>query len=110
VSAEITLRDVYDQQLRTAEQVAQMRADLHAHTARVDERLASGQRRMEDHEGRVRLLEQLMPERLSDRLTSLESDRDKSRGSSGTVGRILTAGIALAGGAVGAAVIQAVHH
>lgn len=79
-------------------------------TAEVRGDLAHGQRRMEDHELRIRNQEALMPERLSERLTSLESDRDKSRGSSGAVGRIFTAGIALASGGIGAAIIQAVHH
>lgn len=110
MSDEITLRDVYEQQLLTQGQVAALGSQIAAHTSRTDERLASGQRRMEDHEARIRSQESLMPERLSERMTSLESDRDKSRGSSGAVGRILTAGIALASGGIGAAIIQAIHH
>jgi uncharacterized membrane protein len=69
---EITLRDVYDQQLRTGDQVSQMRGDLGTLTARVDERLASGQLTMTDHEARLRALEVAVPDRLEVRVTALE--------------------------------------
>ena len=56
---EITLRDVYEQQLHTGEQVARLRGEVGALTARVDERLDNGQRKMDDHEKRIRALEKL---------------------------------------------------
>jgi len=56
---EITLRDVYEQQLHTGEQVAQLRGEVGALTARVDERLDSGAKKMDDHEKRIRSLEKL---------------------------------------------------
>lgn len=104
--SDITLLEkVYEQQLRTGEQVAQLRGEVGILTARVEERLDHGQRRMEDHEARMRTIESLMPERLAERLTSLESDRDKSRGSSTAVSRIVTALIAIAGGGAGTALV-----
>lgn len=54
---EITLRDVYEAQLRAAEQVTQLTAQVGQLAARVDERLDSGQQRLDDHENRIRVLE-----------------------------------------------------
>lgn len=108
--AGITLRDIYDQQLRTSTEVAAVRTDVAGLTARVEVQLAHGQKKMDELERDARALRDAMPDRLSERLTSLESDRDKERGSSGTVGRIVTAAIALGSGGIGAALIQAIHH
>ena len=69
---EITLRDVYDQQLRTGDQVSQMRGDLSTLTATVDARFDTGSRKLDDHEGRLRTLEAAVPERLELRVTALE--------------------------------------
>jgi hypothetical protein len=55
---EITLRDVYDAQQAENGQLMSIGTQLATLTARVDERLGSGARKMEDHEGRVRSLEQ----------------------------------------------------
>ena len=69
---EITLRDVYDQQLRTGDQVSQLRGDVSTLKATVDERLGHGQRKLDDHENRLRVLEAAVPERLELRVTALE--------------------------------------
>jgi hypothetical protein len=55
---EITLRDVYDAQQAENGQLMSIGTQLATLTARVDERLGSGARKMEDHESRVRSLEQ----------------------------------------------------
>jgi hypothetical protein len=69
---EITLRDVYDAQLHTAEQLAALTAQVSQLGARVDERLDSGQRRIDDHEGRLRGLEHSIPANAEARITALE--------------------------------------
>lgn len=109
-SGSITLRDIYDQQLRTSAEVAAVRTDVAGLTARVEVQFDHGSRKMSDHDARLRDLEGRIPERLSERVTSLETDRDKGSGSSGAVGRIVTCIIAVAGGGIGTAIIQAIHH
>lgn len=106
----ITLRDIYDQQLRTSAEVSAVRTDVAALTARVEVQFDHGARKMNDHDARLRDVEARIPERLSERLTSLETDRDKGSGSSGAVGRIVTAVIAVAGGGIGSAVVAAIVH
>lgn len=108
--AGITLRDIYDQQLRTSAEVAGVRADVAGLKAGVEVQLAHGQKKMDELERDARELRDAMPDRLAERLTSLESDRDREYGSSGAVGRIVTAALALASGGIGAALIQAIHH
>jgi hypothetical protein len=102
---EITLRDIYNEQLRMVTELSAMRAEQAALSARVDIQFTHGQRKMDDLDVRLRSVEQDLPERLADRLTSLESDRDKGRGSSGVMRWLLTAVIALLGGSVGTAAI-----
>ena len=94
---EITLRDVWDQQRLTAEQVSQMRGDLGTHMARVDERLASGALTMADHEARLRVLNDAMPDDAIGRLSMLEQFRWKMAGGAALAGT--------AGGSVAAALI-----
>jgi hypothetical protein len=53
----ITLRDVYEAQQAENGQLAAIGTQLATLTARVDERLGSGQRKMEDHEKRIRAIE-----------------------------------------------------
>ena len=69
---DISLLAIYDK-------VASVDSKVGALTARVDEQLAHGQRKMDDHETRIRLLEQA---------------KWRAAGAAGTVG-------ALAGGAAG---------
>jgi hypothetical protein len=54
---EITLRDVYDAQQAENGQLMSIGTQLATLTARVDERLGSGARKMEDHEKRIRAIE-----------------------------------------------------
>jgi hypothetical protein len=70
-------------------------AQLAALTAEVRGDLAHGQRKLDDHEMRLR---------------SLEAHRDKGSGASVLATRIVTAVIAVAGGGIGTALIQAIHH
>jgi hypothetical protein len=107
---EITLRDVYNQQLQGNADTAQVRADVAALKASVDVQLAHGQRKMDALERdtaarrqEIEALKERIPERLSERLTSLESDRDKGRGSSGVMKWLLAAVVTLLSGSVGAA-------
>lgn len=69
---EITLRDVYDAQQRTAEQLSGLAAQVTLLTGRIDERLDSGQRKMDDHETRLRDLEHAVPPDVAARLSALE--------------------------------------
>lgn len=91
---EITLRDVYDQQLRIADQVSQMRGDLSVHSARVDERLDNGQRKLDDHETRMRAIEEALPTALDARLTALERFRWGAAGAATLGGALSGGGIA----------------
>lgn len=76
-------------------QIGEVSAQLAALTAEVRGDLAHGQRKLDDHEVRLR---------------SLEVDRDKRGGGSAAVSRIVTGVIAIAGGGIGTALIQAIHH
>lgn len=113
MDGDISLLAIYDK-------LAGVDTKVETLTARVDEQLAQGRQRMEDHETRIRSLErvvpdqledrmkameQRLPERLADRVTSLESDRDKGRGSTGAVSRIMTGAISVAGGSGGGVLI-----
>lgn len=69
---EITLRDVYEAQLKTAEAVALIAGEMKQLTARVDERLETGQRKMDDHEQRLRHIEAAVPTDIETRVTALE--------------------------------------
>jgi hypothetical protein len=71
---QITLRDVYEAQLRTAEQVASLASQVSQLTARMDERLDTGTKKMDDHELRIRVLEGApdVPADLETRVRSLE--------------------------------------
>ena len=110
MSDEITLRDIYEQQLRTQADVAATRADMAGLRAGVTSDLAHGSKKMDGLDERMRQLEQRMPEHLGERLTSLERDRDKDSGASTAVRWLVTTVIAVAGGGIGTALIQAIHH
>lgn len=90
---EITLRDVYEAQQSTGAQVAAVVGQLAILTAQVTGRLDSGQKKLDDHEQRIRAGEQspkVPPEdfsKLGDRVSDLESWRGKAVG----VGLTLTA-------------------
>lgn len=53
----ITIRDVYDAVQRTDGKVEAMNATMAAHVARTETQLDSGQRRLNDYETRLRVLE-----------------------------------------------------
>lgn len=91
---EITLRDVYEAQQQTQAQVSAAVGQLALLTAQVSERLDHGQRKLDDHELRIRQAEQLPKvspakfETLETRVGALESFKAKMIGI-GTVGAIL---------------------
>jgi hypothetical protein len=72
---EITLRDVYDEQRHTAEQLAGIGTQLATLTTRVDARLDAGQVKMADHESRLRTIEGELPHGLEKRVSGLERFR-----------------------------------
>lgn len=82
---EITLRDVYNAQQRTAEQLTSLTAQVTQLTTRIDERLDSGQRRMDDHETRLRGLEHAVPPDMTARVTALEKMAWKLVGAFGAI-------------------------
>ena len=71
---QITLRDVYEAQLRATEQVASLAAQVGQLATRVDERLDSGSRKLDDHEARIRVLENApdVPADIEGRVRALE--------------------------------------
>jgi len=83
---EITMRDVYELGQHTASAVTALAAQVGALSATVTLQLASGSRRMDDQEARLRTVEQapkVTPQDLSQldrRVSSLESSRGKMTG------------------------------
>jgi hypothetical protein len=76
-------------------EISAMGTLLAALTAEVRGDLAHGQRKLDDHETRLR---------------ALEAASATGNGASKAVGRIVTGVIAVAGGGIGTALIQAIHH
>lgn len=88
MGSEITLRDLYDQQVATLAQLGALRTDLAAHQAQVTERLASGSRTMRDHEDRLRAVEAALPDDVAGQLSALRAESDRRRGGLGVLGTL----------------------
>ena len=98
MDGDISLLAIYDR-------VASVDVKVESLMARVDVQLAHGQRKMDALELEVDALKDRVPEKLADRLTSLESDRDKGKGGSGTRTAIIGALLSFTGGSSGGALI-----
>lgn len=94
-SGDISLLAIYDRVASVDIKVESLGADVRA-------QLANGQRRMEDHEARVRSLERAVPEKLTERLEVLEDSAQRRRGMSGA----LTLVLSLAGSGSTAALVS----
>lgn len=60
--------------------LSQLSGDVRELTGRVDTQLAHGSRKMDDLEGRMRKVEDALPDRLGERLGVLESGAERRRG------------------------------
>lgn len=80
----VTLLAIYDR-------LGSVDAKLEALSAQTRERLDHGDRTIEDHEKRLRLMEAALPEHLGDRLGELEAAGHRRRGSVGVIGLAFSA-------------------
>lgn len=94
MSEGVTLLAIYDR-------VAAVDAKVEALTAQTRERLDHGSRALADHEDRLRLVEQALPDRLSDRLGEVEAAAHRRRGAAS----LLTVTASLVSSSAGAAII-----
>lgn len=85
---EITLRDVYDSIKTTEGRLETMSAQLGTYQATTQARLDSGQRDLDDHESRLRVLEGRVPADLAGQVTSLQKFRWSLMGGAGTIGAL----------------------
>jgi hypothetical protein len=85
---EITLRDVYDEVKTTQGGLTTLAAQLSTHAATTTARLDSGQRDLEDHESRLRVLEGRVPADLSGQVASLQKFRWSLMGAAGSIGAL----------------------
>lgn len=92
---DISLLAIYDRVASVDIKVETLGADVRA-------QLSSGQRRMEDHEARVRSLERAVPEKLAERLEVLEDSAQRRSGMSG----LLTVIVSLLGSSGATALIS----
>lgn len=102
MGSEATLRDVYDAQLQTVREVAGMRTDLAAYTAKTDERLGHGDRRMGELSGRIKDIE--------DDVGTLKAEGQRRGGMSAAVQAILTIGGGSTSGAIVAWLLTLLAH
>jgi hypothetical protein len=89
---EITLRDLWEEQKQTGAQVSAVVGQIALLTAQVGDRLDSGQKKMDDHELRIRVAEQLPKvsvtdfQQMENRVGSLEKFRYWLLGAAAAIG------------------------
>lgn len=96
---------LYAQQQVIVTQLADLRADVKGLTADVAAQLGHGQRRMEDHEMRLRIVERALPDDAEPRLAALEASAQRRRGAVSVVTLIISLVVGIGGSSTAAALI-----